>query len=71
MGDSCDRRNVFNDAEKVRALNKNGGGLIGDGRFERLQVDAPGFLVVTNETRRQSLMLRIGREHLAIFRVNR
>ena len=70
MRDGRDGRNVLNDAEEVRALDKNGCGFFGDGRVQRLQVDAASLRIVANERRRQALMLRVSGEHLAIFRVN-
>ena len=38
-----DGRNVFNDAEEVRALNQNGRGLFGDRGVQRFKIDAAGL----------------------------
>ena len=69
--DLRDGRNVFNDAEEVRALDQNGRGLFGHRSVQRRKIDAAGLRVVANNRRRQTLMLRISRDHLAILRVNR
>ena len=42
-------RNVFNDAEKVRALDQHAGRLIGDCRLQRFEIDASGLGVVANQ----------------------
>ena len=41
--DLGDRRNVFNDAEEVRALDENCCGFFGDGGLQRVKIDAAGF----------------------------
>ena len=68
--DRRNRRNVFNDAEEVGALDQDGRGLVRDRRFQRFEIDAAGLGVVANQRRRQLLVLRVRRQHLAVLRMH-
>ena len=67
MCNLCNSRNVLNHAEEVGALHQHCRGFFCHLRFKPRQIDATGLRVVTNQRRGQSLMLRVGGHHLAIF----
>ena len=70
MGDLGDGRNIFNDAKEVGALDQDGGGFLGDGGFQRGQIDAAGLGVVTQQRAGQALVLGIGGHHFAVLGMN-
>jgi len=48
--DLGNRRNVFNHAEEVRALDKDGCGFCGDRSLQRGKIDAPVLVVVSQRS---------------------
>jgi hypothetical protein len=63
-------RNIFDDAEEVRALHENGGGFAGNSRVERGEINASGFAVVADERGGQALLTYVGGQHLAVLGMN-